>query len=320
MAVHIFTGNVIAIIWDFDQTLIPGYQQKPLFEEYGVDEATFWAEVRALTERYSEQHLQVSKDTAYLNHLLTYVREEKLPGLSNAKLRELGGRLHFYPGMPEFMKLCKEEVENNPEFAKQSITLEHYIVSTGMRQIILGSAVSEHVRDVWACEFIESPLPSGFLGNPKEVPAPADTTISQICYFLDNTTKTRAIWEINKGTNVDPQVGVNDLISPEDRRVPPRNMLYVADGPSDVPVFSILNQYGGRTLGVYNPDQEEHFLAVKHLRDQGRVQMAAEANYEQTSTASRWILASLREMAAAIVKDRERALVDRVQPSVGHVT
>lgn len=146
-----------------------------------------------------------------------------------------------------------------------------------------------------------------------------DSLIRQVAYFLDNTTKTRAIWEINKGTNVDDRVGVNDLIAPEDRRVPLRNMIYVADGPSDIPVFSILNLFGGRTMGVYNPAQDEHFRRVKHLQDQGRVQHIAEANYTVGSGAYRWILLSLEEIAELIVKDRQRALADRVQAPGGHV-
>ena len=63
-----------------------------------------------------------------------------------------------------------------------------------------------------------------------------------------------------------PQIRVNDTIAPEGRRVPFRNMIYVGDGPTDIPVFSILNNTGGRTLGVYNPDQAKHFRNVKSLQ------------------------------------------------------
>lgn len=321
MAVQLFTGNVIAIIWDFDQTLIPGYQQAPLFSEYGVDSDVFWKEVNALTNHYEKTEIRVSTDTIYLNHLLTYVRSGRMGGLSNAKLKELGAELDFYQGLPDFLPLAKESIESKEEFSRHDISVEHYVVSTGLRQMILGSGVAQHLDGVWACEFIEQPAEPGFLekaGDPGELEEGGE--IKQVGYFLDNTTKTRAIWEINKGVNIDSRIGVNDRIAEADRRVPIRNMIYVADGPSDIPVFSILNQQGGKTLGVYNPTQDNHFENVKALQDQGRVQAFAEANYEPTSTAAKWILSSLRTIAAEIVRDRERALADRVSRPGGHVT
>lgn len=118
---------------------------------------------------------------------------------------------------------------------------------------------------------------------------------------------------------MDDRIGINDFIAPEDRRVPLRNMLCIADGPTDVPMFSIINQYGGRTLGVYNPSQDEHFKTVKGLSAQGRVQQVSEANYTEGTTTHRWIMTSLEEMAGVVVRDRERALADRVLPPGGHV-
>jgi len=319
VAVNLFTGNVIAVIWDFDQTLIPGYQQRPLFRAYDVDEGQFWDEVDHLGSHYADAGLQVAQETLYLNHILTYVKEGKFGGLNNARLRELGSDLTFYPGMPEFMVEATKEIESDDRFVHHNVRVEHYVVSTGLRQMIVGSQIQGHVKDVWACEFIEDPAPPGYLEDGVQGSLGQDGEITQVGYFVDNTTKTRAIWEINKGVNVDAKIGVNDLIATEDRRVPLRNMLYVADGPSDVPVFSILNKYGGKTLGVYNPDQETHFRSVKSLRDQGRVQHFAEANYQPGSTAHRWIMASLEEMATVIVRDRERALDDRVSPSAKHI-
>lgn len=323
MAVPIFLGNVIAVLWDFDQTLIPGYQQKVIFDEYGIDEKAFWKENGALPKHYLDQGIQVAPDTTYLNHLLTYVKAGKLSGLSNAKLRELGAKLEFYPGLPEFLDESRKVIEENEEFRKQDITVEHYIVSTGLRQLILGSSIASYVKGVWACEFIEKPAQPGFIDSEvrvreeRNIGAPE---ITQIGYALDNTTKTKAIWEINKGVYVDPdRIDINAFIAPEDRRVPLRNMLCIADGPTDIPMFSILNQNGGRTLGVYNPGQDAHFKAVKRLSDQGRVQQVGEANYTNGTTTYRWVTTSLEEMAVIIVKDRERALLDRVLPPSGHV-
>lgn len=317
MAVPLFTGNVIAVVWDFDQTLIPGYQQQPLFDEYDIDGKQFWAEVNALTAIYRTRAVEVSKDTVYLNHLLTYVAEGRMNGLHNAKLRALGAKLKLYDGLPDFFERLRARIEGDERYKSHQITVEHYIVSTGLRQMILGSAIAPYVNGVWACEFIEDPVPAGH-ATTRPNPNP-DAPIAQVGYFLDNTTKTRAIWEINKGCNVDPSIDVNAMIAPQDRRVPLRNMLYVADGPSDIPVFSILNQYGGRTLGVYNPNDPSYFANVKLLSDQGRIQFAAPADYREGTQAWLWITSTLDEMAGRIVIDRERALADRVQPPGGHI-
>ena len=321
MAVHIFSGNTIAVIWDFDQTLIPGYQQEPIFTHFDIDGKEFWKEVNSLPQHYlNEQNITVSPDTAYLCHMLSYVAAGKMDGLSNEMLRRFGAELQFYPGIPDFLQTIKTEIEENLSYQKHDIKVEHYIVSTGLRQLILGSSVAQYVEDVWACEFIESIARPGYTPVEKSDPRkPSSGVISQIGYFLDNTTKTRAIWEINKGTNKDTKVGVNDFIAQEDRRVPIRNMLYVADGPSDIPVFSIINQYGGRTLGVYNPKQKEHFKEVKRLSGQGRVQHFVEADYSKDSGAYRWILETLHEIADLIVRDRDRLITDTVGKPAGHV-
>jgi hypothetical protein len=322
MAVHIFSGNIIAVIWDFDQTLIPGYQQSPIFAHYNITERDFWNEVNTLPEYYRKnQSILVSPDTAYLSHILTYVREGKMPGLNNENLRKFGAKLDFYPGLPEFFPEVKRTIEEDKKYSTHGIKVEHYIVSTGLRQVILGSRIAEYVEDIWACEFIENVALPGFTSAKKTSTTVSDspTEISQIAYFLDNTTKTRAIWEINKGTNKDPNVGVNHLIAVEDRRVPIRNMLYVADGPSDIPVFSILNQYGGRTLGVYNKSQRKHFIEVKRLGDQGRVHFFSEADYSSGSQTNLWIVTTLQEIADSIVKDRNRLLADNVGKPASHV-
>lgn len=319
MAIQIFTGNIMAIIWDFDQTLIPGYQQDPIFEHYDVDATDFWNEKDGLLADYKEEGIIVSPDTIYLNHILTYVKFGKFKGLNNKKLKEFGSQLKFYPGIPQFLETARNHIEKNSEFSKQSIKVEHYIVSTGLRQIIRGSEISKFVDDIWACEFIQEPTQPGSNSTKGKDNETVEKEISQVGYFLDNTTKTRAIWEINKGANKDPEIGVDDLIAEADRRVPIRNMIYIADGPSDIPCFSIVNQFGGRTLGVYNPANDKHFNEVKKLQDQARVQHFSSADYSKNSDACRWILKSLEEIGELIVRDRNRVLTDRVGKSAKHL-
>jgi hypothetical protein len=306
-----FQQNVIAVIWDFDKTLIPGYMQEPLFAHFKVDGPTFWDEVNALPAFYRE-HGQgpVSEDTIYLSHILTYVSQGRFDGLNNHMLEELGATLQFYPGLLELLPRLKRHIAEHPRFSKHDITLEHYVVSTGLRRIILGSQVAEHVDEVWACEFLELTAKPGFLEEENGEEDPTQHVIQGIAYTIDNTTKTRAIFEINKGVNKHPQISVNDQMAHEDRRVPIENMIYIADGPSDVPVFSIINQYGGRTLAVYNPDSEAEFRQVVGLQEQERIQGLGPADYSPDSQTARW-LTYWAELVATRIADRHDEALGR---------
>ena len=320
MTQPLFLQNIVACIWDFDKTLIPGYMQVPIFEHYQVDPKKFWKEVNALPQYYQKNNPNLFvPDTVYLNHFVTYARKGIFNGLNNALLKKLGAKLEFYDGLPGFFEEVKRFVKDNPDYRQHEIQVEHYIVSTGLRQMILGSKIAPYIDGVWGCEFVENPPPPGFLDNPVISPRPDKKIISQIAYALDNTTKTRAIFEINKGTNKIPDIDVNSKIPDEDRRVPIQNMIYIADGPSDIPVFSIVNQFGGRTFAVYRPGSKEEFSQVNNLQKQGRVQSFGEANYTEGSQTAMWLKNAISEIADLIGTNRERSLGDKIGQPPRHL-
>ena len=320
MTQPLFLQNIIACIWDFDKTLSPGYMQAPIFEKYHIDPKKFWKEVEELPNYYKKDGLDlISTDMLYLNHILTYTRQGTFKGLNNAGLRKLGGKIQLYEGLPNFFSKIKHFVASNPEYGQHEIQVEHYIVSTGLRQMILGSRIAPHVDGVWGCEFIEDPPPAGYLDAGKEAAPRESKVISQIAYALDNTTKTRAVFEINKGSNKIPGIDVNSMIPDEDRRVPFQNMIYIADGPSDIPVFSLINRFGGRTFAVYQPGSSREFSQVNNLQKQKRVQSFGEANYTEGSQTSMWIKNSITEICSQIVENRERALGDKIGKPPRHL-
>ena len=320
MPQQLFLQNIIACIWDFDKTLIPGYMQAPIFDHYRVDANKFWKEVKALPNYYRKNRLDlIVPDTVYLNHFITYARDGIFKGLNNQRLREFGAEIEFYKGLPEFFDTVKHFIKANPAHRLHDIRVEHYIVSTGLRQMILGSKIAPYVDGVWGCEFVENPPQPGYL-DPAGPNAPRSSKIiSQIAYALDNTTKTRAIFEINKGTNKISDIDVNAQIPDEDRRVPIQNMIYIADGPSDIPVFSIVNRFGGRTFAVYQPGSTEEFSQVNRLQKQGRVQSFGEAEYTQGSQTAMWIENAVSEIAECIVTNRQRALGDKIGKPPKHL-
>jgi len=318
MATTLFTQNIIACIWDFDKTLIPEYMQSPLFRRFGVNEANFWAETNSLVEHYRQRGYHLSGEIAYLNHLLTYVLAGEMPKLNNKILRECGAAIKFYPGLPQFFDRAKSFVTEKEIYRKHEIQLEHYIVSTGLAEMIQGSAIASHVEGIWGCEFIENPLQPGFL-KQKELAISAEAEIAQISLIIDNTTKTRALFEINKGTNKNPAIDVNANISPEDRRIPFQNMIYIADGPSDIPSFSVVKKGGGKAYAVHNPARTDEFAQNDRLRQVGRIDHYGPADYTETSSTSHWLKLHIQSICDRIVTDREAAVASRVSRPPRHL-
>ncbi len=329
MTATLHPQNVIALVWDFDKTLIPGYMQDPIFAAYNVDEQAFWREVNALPAYFKHQGVTVHPDTAYLNHLLTYVQHGRMPGLTNARLRELGAQIRFHPGLPDFLHRLRMHLEQDPEAQRFEIRLEHYIVSTGLRAMIEGSAIFPFVNGVWASEFLESPPAPGFDPDATvNLDAPSRDAseplfpvhgVAQIAVAYDNTSKTRALFEINKGSNTDPSILVNATMRPEDRRVPFQHMIYVADGPSDVPAFSVIRHNQGIAYAVYDPAEPASLKQVDRLRRDGRIDHFGPADYRPGYPTSDWLTLQVDRISAAISAERRTALKERVGEAPRHL-
>lgn len=288
-------SNTIAVIWDCDKTLIDGYMQDPIFEYYKVNGGDFWSANGEAIKKSREQGIRVNDDTFYLNSFIRAAHDGRFEGLSNSKLREFGAKQKFYPGIPEIFKKTKEMFRDEKAYSEYGIQVEHYIVSTGFAEVIRGSVLMDYVEDIWGCELLED----------------EDGIISEIVYTIDNTTKTRAIFEINKGKDVQ----VNSKIPEELRRVRFENMIYIADGPSDIPAFSVVKKGGGATFAIYPKGDIEAMKQVEQMREDGRVDMYAEADYSEGTTAYLWITNKIQKMADRI-RDIEKAKIASSASSV----
>ncbi len=302
-----FEQNVIALIWDFDKTIAKESMLQLLFKKYGMNETEFWVENNNLAKKYKEKGIKVSKDTIYLNQILTYVEQGRFEGLNNSILRELGKEIDFFEGIPEFFQATKNVIEESDKYKKYHVKLEHYIVSTGLAEMIKGSSVFPFVEDVWACQFFEDAAPSVFGDTDEAHPEGVirSNRLKQIAFSIDNTSKTRAIFEINKGANKYPDMDVNAKIPSNSRRIPFSNMIYIADGPSDVPVFSVLKQYGGKTFAVYPKGSVQHLNEVDKLREDHRIDMFGEADYRKGSLTHLWLTEHVKKIADRIYLGKE---------------
>ncbi len=289
-------ANIIAVIWDCDKTLIDGYMQDPIFEDYNVKAGDFWKKVNGIADEYAAKGIRVNKDTYYLNYFIKCAQDGTFSGLNNNKLHEYGAKQKFYKGIPEIFEQTKKMFRDDKSYTEYGIQVEHYIVSTGFAEVIRGSNLMPFVDGVWGCELLDSSNESG------------ENVISEVLYTIDNTTKTRAIFEINKGSNKIETIEVNSKIPEDLRRVHFENMIYIADGPSDIPAFSVVKKNGGATFAIYPKGNTAAMQQVEQMREDGRVDMYAEADYSEGTTAYMWITNRIQKMADRI-RDSEKAKI-----------
>ncbi|MGI5831587.1 MAG: HAD family hydrolase [Thermoguttaceae bacterium] len=299
-------ANIIAVIWDCDKTLVDGYMQDPIFEEYGVDAHRFWKDLNATLAEFKKKGIRVNEETYYLNRFIKCAHDGTFPGLNNAKLRKFGEAQKFYPGIPDFLRKTKGMFRGDKSYSEFGIQVEHYIVSTGFAETIRGSRLMPHIDGVWGCELLDDPEQDGVL--------------NEIVYTIDNTTKTRAIFEINKGIGKLGEIAVNDKIPNEMRRVHFENMIYIADGPSDIPAFSLISQNGGSTFAIYPKGEMEAMQQVEQMRADGRVDMYAEADYSEGTTAYMWITNKIRKLADKIRNREQEKIKASASAAPHHIT
>jgi hypothetical protein len=159
--------------------------------------------------------------------------------LNNAVLRKTGSRLSFFPGIPDLFDELRKFVGAIQEIHGAHIEIEFYVVSSGFEELIKASEIATYVDDIFGCTFEVDK--TGSLLFPKSI--------------ITFTEKTKFIFAINKGISGEllrkSPYEVNNCIPEADRRIPFANMLYVGDGPSDIPCFSLLMKNGGYGIGVY---------------------------------------------------------------------
>jgi hypothetical protein len=143
--------------------------------------------------------------------------------------------------------------------------------------------------------------------------------ITQVAVAYDNTSKTRALFEINKGSNKNPAIAVNARMRPEDRRVPFGNMIYIADGPSDVPAFSVIRQNNGTAFAVYDDGDPISLEQADNLRREGRVDHFGPTDYRLGSPTERWLSLRVRQIAQGMIEQRRELLKKSVGRAPGHL-
>lgn len=254
----------LAVVFDFDDTLTAD-STSALIEKYGVKPESFWNnDVNSL--------VQAGWDVtcAYLHLLLELSRIGKIPNFTAQELRKFGSRLKPYPGLPSLFKDLRKIA------AEEGFGIEFYIVSGGLQDIIDGFSLRQEFASAWGCQ-LAADQPNAPLRYVKRT--------------ITFTEKTRYLFEINKGIPFDDAKAnpylVNRDVPNNERRIPFRQMIYIGDGLSDIPCFSLLTKRPesdqGLVLGVFQPgDQKSAKKAWLELIATKRVMSAHAPRYGRT--------------------------------------
>jgi hypothetical protein len=282
---HALLQNTIALVYDYDQTLSPYYMQDDvIFPAYGINGEKFWERCADLVQAQGYDN-----ELAYMKCLLDYLAMDRP---TNQQLKQLGAKMRLYKGLPEmFEEFNLDLLEEHHSAA--GIHVDHFVVSSGLKVLIEGSLLRPYLREIFGCEYAEDS--EGKITFPKRV--------------ISHTQKTQYLFRINKGL-LDMAQDVNDHMPDDARPVPFPNMIYIGDGPTDVPCFTIMRKNGGQAIAVYNPDDPSRasFKKCYSLSAHAdRVRHIAPSDYRRGSHLRLLLEEIVREIADRILANRQSA-------------
>ncbi|WP_294468187.1 HAD family hydrolase [uncultured Ruminococcus sp.] len=244
---------IVAIMYDFDRTLCTKDMQDYSFiPSLGMTESEFWQYSNSLGQR---EHMD--SILAYMYAMVKISKDKNIP-LLRRNLADMGKNVELFKGVEgwfdritEFGRLCGMQVE-------------HYVISSGMKEIIEGTPISKCFKSIFACEFLYDENGNGVW--PKT--------------DVNYTNKTQFVYRINKGVlDVANDNDLNRSMPDDSKRVPFCNMIYIGDGLSDVPCMKMMKAYGGYSIAVYqNKDSK-----VEDLLKRGRVDYIYPADYSENT-------------------------------------
>lgn len=245
---------VVAICYDFDKTLSPDdMQAQGYIQSVGYEVESFWKESNELAEENDMDH--------NLAYMFTMIQKAHGKFVFNKKaLMDFGAKVQLFPGVENWFKRIKEYAEI------KGVIVEHYIISSGLKEIIEGTKVATEFEKIYASSFYYDK--DGVAQWPAQV--------------INYTSKTQFLFRIEKGTLDVNDFGVNDCFAPENIRIPFRNIIYIGDSDTDIPCMKLVNSYSGHSIGVYNPETKDKRKVYKMMED-NRIKYYAPADYMENS-------------------------------------
>lgn len=248
---------IIALIYDFDGTLSPGNMQEFGFiQAVGQTPAEFWTKSDSIAIGQDASNV-----LAYMKLMFDEARKNNIP-LRRKEFKEFGKHIQLYEGVEEWFRIINEYG------ASRGVVIEHYINSSGLKEIIEGSSIADEFKHIFAGSFIYDE------NGEAEWPGIA----------VDYTAKTQFLFKISKGIfSSRDNKKVNESIADEKKRIPFSHMIYFGDGDTDVPCMKIVNMFGGHSIAVFDPENEKKRAQTQKLLRQGRVRFITPAVYTKDS-------------------------------------
>lgn len=245
---------VLAICYDFDKTLSPDdMQAQGYIQSVGYDTKRFWEESNAMAADND-----MDNNLAYMYKMVLEAEGNLIP--TRERLEEYGSRVKLFNGVSSWFKRIKEYGQEH------NVIVEHYIISSGLKEMIEGTQIAKEGA-------FEKIYASSFYYNDRGVAKwPAQV--------VNYTSKTQFLFRIKKGVLDVNDARVNEYFSPEDMRVPFRNMVYIGDSDTDIPCMKLVNEFGGHSIGVYNPDTKDKTKVYKMMKD-NRIKFFVPADYSE---------------------------------------
>ena len=261
---------IVAFLYDFDKTLCTTDMQDYAFiPSLGMTPAEFWAEANSFGAASRMDGI-----LAYMYTMLREAERKRLP-FTRTDLVEKGRSIVLFPGVEDWFGRV------NDFGAAQGVQVEHYIISSGLREIIEGSSISGAFKEIYASEFYYDE--QGRPVWPK--------------LAVNFTAKTQFVYRINKGVlDVSNDRDLNASMPDDSKRVPFTNMIYMGDGLSDVPCMKMMRAYGGQAIAVY---QSANRPGVEDLLAKGRVDYIFPADYREGTALDETVKNILRKMAVS---------------------
>ena len=276
---------IIAFLYDFDKTLCTTDMEDYAFiPSLGYTPAEFWGRANAFGWENRMDGL-----LAYMYTMIQECAAQNIK-LDRAFLNHCGESIQLFPGVREWFARINAFGES------LGVQVEHYIISSGLREIIEGSGIAQEFREIYACEFYYNE--NGDACWPK--------------LDVNFTNKTQFVYRINKGIlDVSRDKELNDSMPDDSKRVPFTNMIYMGDGLSDVPCMKMMRAYGGQAIAVYQASNRQ---GVEKLLADGRVDFIFPADYREDMELDRTVRDILRKMT---ITDRLLEVNNRQLRSIG---
>lgn len=262
----------LAIAYDFDGTLSPrNMQEFDFVPKIGMPSKEFWKEVSTLAKEHNADNILM-----YMKHMLDKAREAKVP-VRRADIQRYGKSVELFPGVTDWFGRIDEYGR------KREVNVQHYIISSGIREMIEGTPIAKKFAAIYASSFVYDH------NGVAQWPALA----------INYTTKTQYLFRINKGVKeVHDNNRINDYIPQHDRPVPFENMVFIGDGDTDIPCFRLVKEQGGHAIAVYKPKTKGAKGKAEKLIQDGRVNFMAAANYQDNNEVDRVVKGIIDKTAA----------------------